>query len=140
MSALDDYEKRFGLQPLTPEEILKRVDLAEACLGNPRVGDPRLHTERVVFWLGDRVQAMASAIGDRDGVTTCAWCWRAAGFTREAHGKLPRMTLDDAAAHSQVCDHNPLVRKIRELERQVEESKAHAARTIEHFDQERGRL
>lgn len=123
MSVLEEYDERMKLTPLTAEEILKRVERAEACLTSPAVGDPRLHTERILVWLHDRLQAAYGAIEAAREVPQlhrCAWCWRAGPMTREAWEALPTMTMDEAGDHTQKCDHNPLVQRNRQLEAENE--------------------
>lgn len=120
MSVLEEYDERMKLTPLTAEEILKRVERAEACLTSPAVGDPRLHTERILVWLHDRLQAAYGAIEAAREVPQlhrCAWCWRAGPMTREAWEALPTMNLDEAQDHTQKCEHNPLVQRIGDLEK-----------------------
>lgn len=117
MSILEEYEKRYGIATLTTEQISRRVELSEACLTSPAVGDPRLHTESIIVWLHDRLQAAYGAIENPAApvAARCAWCFRAGLQTDETWRALPKMTLDDAAAHSQVCERNPLVQEIRRL-------------------------
>lgn len=131
MSILEEYDERMQIKPLTVEEILNRVELAEACLTSPAVGDPRLHTERVLAWLHDRLQDAYSAMETARDVPQfhrCAWCWRAGPMTSASWDALPTMTLDEAGDHTQKCEHNPLVAKIRTMEALMEE---HGFRTGE---------
>lgn len=123
MSVLEDYEKRCGLPALTSEQISRRIDLAEACLASPAIGDPRLHTESIIVWLHDRLQAMYAALENPAAPVNarCAWCFRAGPQTDETWSALPKMTLDDSAVHAQVCEHNPLVQEIRRLTALLEE-------------------
>lgn len=120
MTTLENYEHRFGIAGLTADEILKHVENAEANMA--RCTSLGLRTtsagdDRVLVWPSGRLQAVYAALEGR-GVPVaarCAWCFRAGPQTDEAWGELPKMTLDDAAIHSQVCEHNPLVQQIRRL-------------------------
>jgi hypothetical protein len=119
MNTLESYEQRFGLAELTSEEILRHVDNAEEHMARcTQIGmrTTSADDDRVPIWLSERLQVMAAALGDPRGVMACGWCWKAAGLTTEVWRGLPKMNLADAQAHAQVCEHNPLVVKIRELE------------------------
>lgn len=118
MSILEDYEKTHGLEALTPDQILKRVELAELCLQNPAVGDRRLEAERIMVWLHDRLQAVCAALENPKAPVghKCGWCWRSAGATQEAWNSLPKMDLDGVDTHVAVCEHNPLVQKLASAE------------------------
>lgn len=116
MSILEDYEKRLGIEPLTPDDILMHVDAAEGYLQSAS-GTRSVAQERALCWLHDRLQAVYSAL-ENPGVpaaSRCAWCFYAGARTDETWNALPKMTLDDASTHSQVCEHNPLVQEIRRL-------------------------
>lgn len=117
MSILEDYEKRFGLAPLTNDEILERVEIAEAGLGTAE-HNPAQRTDRVIVWLHDQVQSLAGRLGMNKAPDAyrCGWCFRALGSKDEQWHELPLMSLDDVQTHSQLCEHNPLVQKIRKLE------------------------
>lgn len=116
MSILENYEKRFKLRPLDPDDISFHVGAAEETLR--RAQDANLATSiRTVVWLHDRLQAAYDALENPAApvAARCAWCFRAGLQTDETWHALPKMTLDDAAAHSQVCEHNPLVQEVRRL-------------------------
>jgi hypothetical protein len=125
VSILEEYEKRFKMGPLSPDEILKRIELAEACLESPGVGViGRLETERVIVWLHDRLQAIAVRAGTEEHAPNgfrCGWCFRAAGCTDESWRSLPTFTLDAIRAHTEICEHNPLVQRCRAAEAALED-------------------
>lgn len=121
MNVLENYERRCGLEPLTSEQILEQVEAAEDYLqsGNHDAAE----RQRAMVWLHGRLQAVYDAIDNPAAPVEgrCAWCLRAAGGSDEAWRALPKMNMEDSAAHSQVCEHNPLVHKIRTLEALLEE-------------------
>lgn len=124
MTTLENYEKRFGLAELTPDEILNHVENAQghmAMCTSHGLRTTSADDDRVLIWLYDTLLATNIELGMPPVLVRCVWCFRAGPATGEAWRALPKMSLDDAAAHSQVCDHNPLVRKIRELEASIEE-------------------
>ncbi len=127
MSVLEDYEKRMGLSPLSPDQVLGVVQLAEnhmaTCTHNG-VRTTSADDDRVLIWLHDHAQALTAIFDSLKGVPLrhrCGWCFRAGPMTREAWEALPSMDLDAVQAHAGICEHNPLVQKIVKLRAQVAE-------------------
>lgn len=52
----------------------------------------------------------------------CAWCFRAAGATDEAWRAMELMDFAAAGRHTLTCEHNPLVRRVKELEAVADEA------------------
>lgn len=124
MTTLENYEQRFGLAELTPDEILNHVQNAEermATCTSHGLRTTSADDDRVLLWLHDTLQATNIELGMAPILARCAWCFRAGPTTNEGWRALPRMSFDDAGAHSQVCEHNPLVQKIRTLEASIDE-------------------
>lgn len=120
MSILEDYEKAFGLEPFTPDQILTMLESAEEHMKGcteAQIRTTGADADRLPIWLSDRLQAVYAAlenpkvpVGHR-----CAYCWNAAGRTEEAWHALPAVSYDDACLHAQVCEHNPLVQSIARI-------------------------
>lgn len=128
MSILELYEKRYNLDPLTIDEIAKKVEAADEILASD-VRPEDLVDERLILWLSDRLQAAYDAMQTAKDIPTrhrCAWCWRAGPMTGAAWDALPTMTLDEAGDHTQKCEHNPLVQRNRMLEAEAEDLRGRA--------------
>lgn len=124
MSILEDFEKKTGYDPITPDVVLAYVQDAEATLlGGDRepLATVPCGTLRVLVWLSDRVIEHATAQLEGPKLHGCSWCWTAAGETPEAWQALPKLPLDEIRAHTATCEHSPIARRIRELEAEVEE-------------------
>lgn len=136
MSVLTEYEQRMKLEPLTGDEILHVVEDAEAFLtGGARSIDPRPIDEirRVILLMHEILESQAERLGITripEG-SKCAYCLVAAGRTDEAWMDLPSMTFDEAQAHAQVCEHNPLVRRMRDLQARNGSNANEASRLFE---------
>lgn len=50
------------------------------------------------------------------GLHRCGWCVAAAGDNEAAWQAVPTMDAAAIRAHTQGCEHNPLVRRVKELE------------------------
>jgi hypothetical protein len=122
MSILEDYEKRCGREPLTSDQVFETVEATERFLERADV-TTAVEGARAMVWLHDRLQAVLEGLANPvvPVKARCAYCLRAAGGTDEAWRALPAMDMDAAFAHSQECEHNPLVLRVRELQAQLEE-------------------
>lgn len=131
MSILEDYEQAFGLTPLSPDDVARLVDSAmEHILGclNYQISAVVSDSDRVLLWMDALVRKQAERLGQIriPENSRCSYCLTAAGGTDEAWMALPSMTIDEGQAHAQECEHNPLVRRVRELEAQLEELRGRA--------------
>jgi hypothetical protein len=126
-TVLEQYEERYRLAPLTPDVIIACVGAAEQILLSD-VLPTDLVDERELLWLHDRLQAVYTALENPSVpvVSRCAWCFCAGPQTDEAWAALPKMTLDDAGIHAQVCEHNPLVQEVRRLSALLEDIRGRA--------------
>jgi hypothetical protein len=115
VTTLENYDQRFSIAPLTHEEILARVERAQEHMA--RCTEQGIRTtsaddDRALVWLAEWVLGRPPVPQHN----RCGYCFRAGGGTTEAWDALPRMSMDEAAAHAQVCGHNPLVQKLASSE------------------------
>lgn len=144
MTTLERYEQRFSLAPLTPEDILEHVENAAGHMA--RCTEQGIRTtsaddDRVEIWLSDRLQAVYDALEKPTAPVEarCTWCLRAAGSTDEAWRALPVMSMDDSAAHAQVCERNPLVQSINRLRRDRDSAESEIRGLTSELEDLRGR-
>jgi hypothetical protein len=137
MGVLEDYESKFGLKPLTAEQISDRIfsseEHMEGCT-NHGIRTTLADEDRVLLWLNERVLELYARLGDLRGTMVCGWCWKAAGLTQEIWRDLPKYTLPDAQEHALTCEHNPLVVRNRELQAQLDHARGLLGAHEKHLD------
>jgi hypothetical protein len=124
VSILENYDKRFHMEPLTVDQILRQVEMSERNLESPDDSTMILAADRVIVWLHDRLQGIAGRAGTEEHAPDgyrCGWCFRAAGCTDESWRSLPTFTLDAIRAHTEICEHNPLLQRCRTAEAALED-------------------
>ncbi|HEY6117010.1 MAG TPA: hypothetical protein VI172_13730, partial [Candidatus Dormibacteraeota bacterium] len=75
-TVLEMYEERYGLEPLTPDNIVTCIETAEQVLLSD-VHPSKLVAQRHLLWLSDRLRAYAGSSGTEDRAPAghrCGWC------------------------------------------------------------------
>ncbi len=118
MSAVADFEKKFGVDPISDDYLFDLYEESEEILVNATGSTPETDDARLFLFLIDKIHEHADAADKIPTEFRCWWCFSTGPKTEEAWAGLQKMPVDAMIDHVSACRHNPMVNRIIDLETQ----------------------